>query len=393
MTHYNLTGYADIARITTDKAYAKSKSLLVKKQNDLYVIKYDKTQLNKDNLQSLGLFRSIVTDGQKLLAFSPPKSVPLEVFKENYPISEISLQEFVEGTMINCFYHDNQWKIATRWNIGARNAFYQDNYHSLSFCDMFLEAMTQCQLNFTQMNMNYCYSFVLQHPQNRIVVPFSKPHLVLINIYNISNETPWNISEIKMDGLIPHIARPIKYSKCDTIDLHTNIKSFISVNTPYTILGIVLIHGNSGIRSKARNPIYEKVRNLKGNSSKIQFQYYNLYKDGNVKEFLTFYPEYKQIFWNYRQELIQWTDALYELYKEVYVRKIRTQAEIPYAFRPHLWTIHDIYLHDLRDKKLIINKKIVREYIRSIPSARLMYAINYPLRQKQKDDVKGIIYS
>ena len=394
MVHYNLTCYADIPRLVSDKAYAKSKNLLVKKQNDIFIIKYDKYHLNPDNLQSLGLFRSVITDGNKLLAFSPPKSIPIKDFTDKFPISETIFEEFVEGTMINCFNHNNEWQIATRWNIGANNAFYQDNYRSLSFHDMFVEAMQQCQLHFEDMNVNYCYSFVLQHPNNRIVVPFSKPHLVLIAIYeNGTAENPWQVSKMPllMRGRTDEVGWAGEYPARSTENFQENIKPFISADTPYTTLGIMLIHKDTGIRSKVRNPIYEKVRNLKGNSPKIQYQYYNLYKEGRVKEFLKFYPEYKNTFWDYRSELLQWTQNLWELYKDVYIHKKKTQQEIPYAFRPHIWALHDIYIQELREKNLIITKRIVVDYIKNIPAARLMYSINYPLRQKQKDDVKGML--
>jgi len=387
----DLTEYIDIPKAVRDEKYAKSKCLLIKKQGDLYIIKYIKHCLTQENVQTLGYFRSIITDGKKLLAYSPPKSVSSGNFIKSFPDGkDCILEEFVEGTMINCFYHNNEWKIASRWNIGAKRSFYQDSKRRLSFYDMFKEAMEECHLCFDQLDKNYCYSFVLQHPLNRIVVPFAKPSLILISIYELDN---WHIQEINTKIIDCNVRRPIRYSLNYPVqDWKTYLDPYIGIQADYTILGVVLKHHSDGpcVRSKVRNSTYEKVRHLKGNSPKIQFQYYHLYQQGKIKEFLHYFPEYKQEFWNLRTELIQWTDKLLHLYKNRHIFKNINDKEIPYSFRPHVWSLHDIYQSMLREKKLSINKQIVINYIYDLPPSRLMYSINYPLRQKEKDDVKGL---
>ena len=387
----DLTEYIDIPKAIRDKKYAKSKCLLIKKQDDIYIIKYNKHCLTQDNVQTLGHFRSIITDGKKLLAYSPPKSISSESFVQSFPDGkDCILEEFVEGTMINCFYHENEWEIASRWNIGAKRSFYQDSKRRLSFYDMFQEAMEECHLCFDQLNKKYCYSFVLQHPLNRIVVPFAKPNLILISTYELNN---WCIQEIHAEIMNCNISRPTQYLLNYPVhDWKTYLDPYTSIQTDYTILGVVLKHYSDGscVRSKVRNPIYEKVRHLKGNSPKIQFQYYHLYQQGKINDFLYYFPEYKQEFWNLRTELIQWTDKLLHLYKNRHMLKNITDKDIPYAFRPHVWSLHDIYRSSMREKKLSINKQIVINYIYDLPPSRLMYSINYPLRQKEKDDVKGV---
>ena len=51
---------------------------------------------------------------------------------------------------------------------------------------MFSEASEKNNFNMNQLDKKYNYSFVLQHPRNRIVVPFSKPQLYLVKVYEIN---------------------------------------------------------------------------------------------------------------------------------------------------------------------------------------------------------------
>lgn len=254
---------------------------------------------------------------------------------------------------------------------------------------MFLEAMVACNVTFDMLQKTYSYSFVLQHPSNRIVVPFSKPHLYLIAKYEMTDQ--WVAQEIVLSDTIKgsQVSRPGKYESGDTDSLEKIVLPYSSINTPYTILGIMLKHPQ-GARSKVRNPVYEKVRNLKGNSPKIQFQYYTLFQQGRIKEFLYYYPEYKQIFWQFRTELVNWTKELFTLYRNFHVTKSINEKDIPYSFRPHVMSLHDIYCHELRHKKMYVNMQTVILYTNNLPPQRLMYSINYPLRQKENDDVKGI---
>ena len=48
--------------------------------------------------------------------------------------------------------------------------------------------MNEQNLEFEHLNKEYCYSFVLQHPENKIVVPLTEKKLILTNVYKINNE-------------------------------------------------------------------------------------------------------------------------------------------------------------------------------------------------------------
>ena len=142
---------------------------------------------------------------------------------------------------------------------------------------MFLEAMNATGIEFEYLEKNICYSFVLQHPKNRIVVPITVPNLYLVKTYiceqGVEEGYYNNITEIsplisKGWGKIPLDLAPMGDNWDDIIEYLS------SDNLPYTVQGIVIINKKTGRRTKLRSKNYEKVKHLKGNSPKMQYHYY-----------------------------------------------------------------------------------------------------------------------
>ena len=120
----------------------------------------------------------------------------MRAFTTKYPVEECWVEEYVEGTMINMFYDEDKkdWELSTRSTVGGNISFYlqdkKDNAEvRYTFRKMFLEACNVNNLDFDILNRDYCYSFVLQHPQNRIVTLITRPQLYLVRVYKIDSET------------------------------------------------------------------------------------------------------------------------------------------------------------------------------------------------------------
>ena len=158
--------------------------------------------------------------------------------------------------------------------------------------------------------------------------------------------------------------------------------------TDESIVGINIYNPKTGLRSKLRNPTYEHVRRLKGNSPKIQFQYYSLRQVGKVGEFLKYYNEFRPKFTELRKDLHQWTDQLWKNYVRCYVQKEKPLLEFPKKFRVHMFNLHQIYLNDLQELGHYISRQIVIKYVNSLEPAKLMYSINYDFRCCKTDEKK-----
>jgi hypothetical protein len=362
------------------------------------VIRYLKEYMCLDMIPTYGLCRSVILNSvNNVVGFAPPKSIPSDTFMKMYPEKNEHLvaQEFIEGTMVNAFWDSSVglaggWEISTRNTVGATSSFFKGASQK-SFRDMFTEASSEINLCLELLNKEFCYSFVLQHPDNRIVVPFKKPNLYLVAVYNIKN----------IDGNIMVLSYPmdelknynwgvasIKFPKIYTWNTYSElIEKYASMNTTYDIMGAVVYNNLTGERMKIRNPVYEQVRSLRGNQPKLQYQYLSLRKEGKVSDFLKFYPENKKEFSAFRDQVHLFTSTLFANYMACYIKKEKPLKEFSEQYRTHMFNIHKIYMDDLREKKMFVTSTIVINYVNNLHPSLLMYCLNFQMRKRNVDTI------
>ena len=192
------------------------------------MIKYDKQAygLIQDDYNTIGLLRSVVVDDEgRIVAFSPPKSLFVTKEREDHfnknnimsPMeddddkimntNEWYAEEFVEGTMINLFYSDKgeAWEIATKSTVGGNVTFFspknpKENIEVRdkdTFRNMFFETCTKLGFKYENLPKEFMYSFVLQHPKNRIVLPINQATLYIIGVYSVNQDTLEVLQNVK----------------------------------------------------------------------------------------------------------------------------------------------------------------------------------------------------
>jgi hypothetical protein len=350
-----------------------------------------------DIIPTYGLCRSVIlNNNNEVVCFSPPKSYAADTFIKKYPKLDDSIiaQEFVEGTMINVFFDPSigvtgSWEISTRNTVGATSSFFKST-NSKTFRQMFTESAELCKLDINKLKPELCYSFVLQHPENRIVIPFSKPELYLVGVYKINNQ-PDNITvdffnSHDYEKFFTELGTTVKFPKIYEFNKYSElVEKFGSMNTSYDIVGVVIHNKQTGERCKIRNPVYEQVRNLRGNQPKLQYQYLSLRKEGKVRDFLNFYPENKHEFSTFRDQVHLFTNTLYSNYISCYIKKEKPLLDFSEQYRTHMFNIHQIYMNDLREKKLFINNTVVQKYVNELHPSLLMYCLNFQMRKRNLD--------
>lgn len=333
------------------------------KQNNFKIRKFKDLVLVKRNYNDNNIYENdneywkmycrgaiINTTTNKLVCIPPVKAK--EINKEefvNYYDSE-EIQELIDGTMINLFFYNNEWIISTRSSIGGYN-----KWNNKSFKQMF----NDCQkINYDKLNKNYSYSFVMKHIENRNISNVKENILILVEVYDLNNFERLKIDNYPED--LEHINNILSYDIENMKDLNNfNVKGFTVKN--------------NNMRYKIINPLFKNIENLKINLSGDLIQYIELRKNGNLKEYLNYYPEKNKLFNNYREKIHILSNELYNNYKDVFIYKKKDKKEIPYHLKPFVYEIHSSYLKT----KKPTSWQDIKDYIHNLPSKRLVFSLNY----------------
>lgn len=368
-----------------------------------YVVNYNKTFLNFNDTKS-GQYRSVVFSfsNKKLLSFSPPKSIPMTAFINKYPIIDKSMliTDAIEGIMISLFYDETikKWEIATKGAVGGKYGYYGNvvkktrelRLETPTFYRMFLDALRANpseELNDLKLleglSRNACYTFILQHPKNVIVMPVKENALYLISVYVINNNTIEYISQIeyecwsclkKFDGII-------KYPK-----VYENISSYSDLYNFYTpgMTGVMVTNVKTGERTKCHSNKYEKLKISIKIPACSQYLYFCLRRINKVNEYLIHYPKYRKVFYKIRNEYEELITKVHNLYMETYV--VGTRKPTPENSFYDNWCkkIHtELYIPCLHRRiiKPVVTRKQVKSYFDGFEPRQLLYIINNDFRQ------------
>ena len=353
------------------------------------ITRYDKNYLSFDRIESSGLFRSVISRNGEILSFSPPKAMASHKFMEKFLPGDCVAEEFVEGTMISMFFDKHKgdngdWEIATKGAVGAKMGFFTtgDPEKDKTFRCMFLECCVDAGLEFEVLDKSVCYTFVFQHPLNRIVRPFVETALYLVSSYRINNED-YSVTELsQFDARTPLIDSGVVFPEQYSFDTYETLREeWASGNTDYKYVGVMIRNPATGARTKFRNPNYENVRQLRGNQPKLQYQYLALRQQGRIKDYLKYFTEHREPFSQFRRQVHDFTRQLHTNYISCYIHKDKPLREFPYQFRTHMYNLHDMYMNQLRAQDTYVSRQVVIDHINTMHPAKLMFSLNYALRQ------------
>jgi len=430
--------YANYSLCPEDPRFLKrfvSTKICVSPKAIYKIYNYDKSILSSlDNFHDK--YRSVVFSypENKLLSFSPPKSIEYFAFVEKYSkiIGElgepgqkiITATEKIEGISINLFYDHRiqSWEISTKTNIGGNywyfvnstvnnsitqiasppGANYTKNYHSPSstFYDMVLDALIQprnTSLNdnpwINELPKTHCYSFVLQHPENQIVIPIKSPKLWLVAVYEIRNSLKESCAihipsyEYKKWSILMSMVGVIDFPKELDVRNSKELQNYVSkyIDHPFRLVkGIVLWNEKTGERTLLNNPNYAELVKLRELSPVVQYEYFCMKRIGQLKEYMEYFPQIKKSIITMEKVYADFVKTLHACYMDVYVFKKVSLNNIDYQFRPYVENLHKtIYLPAIRTRNPVkINKAIVQAYIDKMEPREQLFVFSYLKRER-----------
>ena len=291
---------------------------------------------------------------RKVICLPPVKAREYDMEKDNLDSSHREIQYLIDGTMVNLFFN-GEWIISTRSDIGGRNKW----ANKKSFKQMFDECS---DIEYDKLNKECCYSFVMRHKDNRNVSPIVENKLILVDAYKLNQDNEKTIERIensKFSMVYPGTEKITNIEFNELVDFKS-----------YEIKGYTIKQGNK--RYKLINPLFEYVKAINPNMNCDLFNYIELRKNGNLKEYLKYFPEYSGIFTNYRNDIHNISNELYNNYKNHHIFKNIERKEIPYNLKPMVEDIHKIYIETKKPTRW----NDIKEYIHNMPSKKLIFALN-----------------
>jgi hypothetical protein len=370
------------------------------------ILRYDKN-VSRMDIPHVGWFRSVVWDTvlHCPISVAPPKAVPsahpfsyegLSLSEVNEKVEKglLSVEEDRDGFMIQafCVVGDPTIHLATRSRLDASGTFYSGK----TFRTLCLEA---CGLSTMEGIVEpvqegggvvaHFYSFLVQHPEHRVVTPVQAPFAYLIQkgIVSASGRV------VLADGF-PHTILSVKVAAADpdpSVSGQT-LSSWIQTycqEQPWWFRGVV-VKDTTGRRWRFRSEKYKAIQSLRGNESNLYERYARIFTQNLSGVYLEYYPEEMIPFSLCGVFLNDMIQLLHRMYHAIHVRKSSTFSQIHWVYRPHLYAIHGIYLGTLRPSKKWITAQDIRLYLMGQPPARMAFLLRHHQEEYHSRVAQGI---
>ena len=258
------------------------------------------------------------------------------------------VEQFLDGVPLGTFF-DKQtgyWRLHTRTVMDASNRYYSQ---TKTFANMAGNADFPALLPHLDKAMGY--TFVLQHPENRIVVPIGVPKLVCVQTVRITESGAFDL-------VAPSVAPVGVYaigsssrtgpmgclhdSIPPTWDTACKFPETNSLSIPH-FRGYMIKNPTTGQHWKLVDPLYARVAALRGEGSRLDFRWMTLWTDGFLEKYLFYYPEEADAANALVAEWVGLAKPVFDLYGQVFFARRRTLSSVPPKFRSLVSLLHDDY--------------------------------------------------
>ena len=401
-------------KITTTNEYiCDHPNLLEKKYTTVlgeYTILYEDVKITESPDMALENHQSVILehDSRNLLSIAPPKTIDysdISVLLQSSEFTDllnndIHISELIEGTMLHLFYDTriSSWEIATRRAIGGRYSYYHiPDQYTPTYREMMMESLHLTEdapistIPFlSELSKTHCYSWILQHPQNHIVIPIETHKMYLISVFEIDSVEQtatfispeiyqkWAVFETPIREKTIYFPKTISSSSSvrEKKTILQYIQENASANTPYYHMGLVFTNIKSGKRATYLNPNYLEMAEVRGNHSNLLYQFLCLKRIQKIRIFLHYFPQYHYLFSLYKQKYDELVSKIHGYYMSYYVQKMGTV--IPKKYFSTIYTIHhSIFLPSIAtQEKIVVRKSVVRDYLQSLDPVQLLALLN-----------------
>jgi len=370
-------------------------------------------------------YHSVIFKGKRLMSFAPPKELSLSEFtrinddpdNNNNHHDFFHINEAMEGLLIHLFYDFDieSWQIATRNAIGG-NYFAMthktNRIHDLIFdtvtgvvviptiYEMFMDALCMertMSLNdvplLSGLNKLYCYSMILQHPSNPMILPIHYPSLYLIAVYNVHQTLNYveSIPSTEYENWQCFVNSTLLFPKKSTLsygDLQEYERSTLRFRETIT-RGLIATHLLSGERCLIQNPEYSAISRSRERDTALHYQYICLHRLGRDDHYLMQFPKQRATFAQFYKLHKEFIRNLHFSYLLVHVHHTWSLSDVSTKYVELIQRLHkEIYLPSLSKglNKIIITKGVIREFLKKLHPTEMFYYLYHDERANNCSD-------
>ena len=339
-----------------------------------------------------GWLRSVVwdTETNRPVCIAPPKAETGDVPTGSTTFSLV--QDFLDGTMINAFQClGSEPQIATRTQIGAQGTFYSEK----TFAQMFAEASKVPLKTYmsepTDEKPSTFVSFLLQHPNHRVVGRCHHPRLYVIHEGFVAKDGLVTIQEVPNGWSSQALVQQApSWHPMTGFQTQTDLDSFFAslvTSHGWFWQGLVFKEGQ-GKRWKMRNPNYIYLRELRGPEASSEERFLRLRAQGKVMEYLKHFSEDRDLFWTFEQSLRAQTQCVYMAYVDVHKTRVKKLADLPKILQPFVFRLHAKFLETVAaGTKVSISMKETVELVNLSPLFEKKRLLTTPTQAPSQEEL------
>ena len=323
-------------------------------------------------------FRSVVWDTVHNLpiAVSPPKATTMNNITCTH--NDLVWQDYLDGVMINAYKMTNtsSIKLATRSTFDATGTFYSKKPFNVLLDEAFEYMVGSGQVDISSQmvdwlpSKDYCISssmsLVLQHPEHRVVEIVNNPRIFIAHTTLTHANGDVEICE-DISGVcaIPVICGPSGETLNEWMLAESEKRG-------WSWQGVTIKDG-AGSRWRLRSSSYRMSRSLRGNFTRPEMRFAQLYQSRLIDTYMYYYPEDLPQINEFLVRIDSVVKNLYNLYVQVHITKTMRSTIVDAKWKPHLFSIHGHFLYNLRPLKQFIRLKDVWAYVCALPWQQLAF--------------------
>jgi len=323
------------------------------------------------------------------------KEKALSFLKEDNGKSKIYVQEAGDGTLIRLFSHNNQWKLATNQSLTLDSVNLSLNQKQ-TFKSMFDTAADSFEMS--KLDTNQVYFFLLEHPENIIIVQHKTPNLRFIASIKVNQSYPYYCCET-LNFTHPFLENHINAFTPE--NALKNYETFINNNDeqvllskPVEFVGLIIteiMNDGTIARYRLESNEYRSAKELRGvgtlNDRRFKIMtilcgssFTNEEKENKLKQFINVFPNYLALVKELNSELERLYSIVFDYYMMCF--KNNQRDKVNPGFIKFLYKIqNELFIPFIKPNRMSMTKDSIVTFILKQDAKQVMHLLNLLKKQ------------